>query len=276
MGLLDELEQEAERRRTETAKVEADREAKDVLWRDKLCPAIETLAAYLKKLTEQLAFLKRRTRVTYTLAGYGDVVAYVEPVYELRHTPGTSQHEIQLDFGAQIASEECPTLDVEGVGKVRAVSSVFQQHRVATVGEARKNATGETIAQRFQARGRIPLRLLVNADRETGVAKLSFLNFEGLSSTTRVFAPDLLTDELFDALGRFIARDELSFAQESLGDDLRRQLQSKIQRDQLKREWEGKLARQIGEDEAQVLSYMSPAGKAGSMLGRLARKLVGR
>jgi hypothetical protein len=84
---------------------------------------------------------------------------------------------------------------------------------------------------------------------------------------------------LFDALGRFIARDESSFAQESVGDDLRRQLQTKIQRDQLKRDWEGKLSRQIGDDEARVLSYMGSAGRPGSVLGRItlaARKLVGR
>lgn len=279
MGLLDELEQEAERRRSEEARTAADSEARDALWRDKLDPAMQTLAEYLKKLTGQLAFLKRRTRVTYALAGYGEIVAYVEPSYELRHTPGKTQHEIQLDFGAQIAPDECPNLDVEGASRVRAVSGLFQQHRIANQGETRKSATGEATGARFQARGRIPLRLTVNADRDGGVARLAFLNFEGLGSSTRSFAPDLLTDTLFDALGRFIARDELSFAQESVGDDLRRQLQTKIQRDQLKRDWEGKLSRQIGDDEARVLSYMGSAGRPGSVLGRItlaARKLVGR
>jgi hypothetical protein len=279
MGLLDELEQEAERRRNEEAKVVADSEARDTVWRDKLSPAMESLAEYLKKLTGQLAFLKRRTRVTYPLAGYGDIVAYVEPVFELRHTPGKTQHEIQLDFGAQIASEECPNVDVEGASRVRALSGVFQQHRIANQGETRKGPTGEAIGARFQARGRIPLRLTVNADRDGGVARLAFVNFEGLGNSSRSFAPDLLTDELFDTLGRFIAREETSFAQESLGDDVRRQLQNKIQRDQLKREWEGKLSRQIGEDEAKVLSYMGSAGRPGSVLGRIAlaaRKLVGR
>lgn len=279
MGLLDELEQEAERRRGEEARAQADSEAREALWRDRLSPAMESLAAYLKKLTEQLAFLKRRTRVSYALAGYGEIVAYVEPVYELRHTPGKTQHEIQLDFGAQIAPEECPNLEVEGASKVRALAGLFQQHRIANQGEVRKSASGEAVGARFQARGRIPLRLTVNADRDGGVARLSFVNFEGLGSSSRSFAPELLTEELFDALGRFIAREELSFAQESLGADVRRQLQTKIQRDQLKREWEGKLARQVGEDEAQVLSYMGRAGRPGSVLGRLAlaaRKLVGR
>lgn len=279
MGLLDELEQEAERRRTEEAKAQSERESRDALWLEKLRPAMGELAAYLKKLTEHLAFLKRRIRVTYPLVGYGDVVAYIEPPFEFRDAPGKIQHEITLDLVAQIASEECPNLVVEGAGKVRALSGVFQQHRIGGMTEPRKNANGEVVAARFQARGKIPLKLAISAERDGGVARMAFTNFEGLGASSRSFAPDLLKESLFDALGRFIAREEATFAQESVGEDVRRQLQHKIQRDQLKREWEEKLSRQVGEDEARVLSYMGRIGRPGSMLGRVvlaARKLVGR
>lgn len=279
MGLLDELEQEAGRRRDAEAQGDAEREARDVLWREKLRPAMIELAAYLKKLTEHLVFLKRRTRVAYPLPGYGDVVAYVEPQFVFRDEPAKTQHEITLEFGAQIASEECPNIEADGLAKVRALSGVFQQHRLGGMTEPRKNANGDVIAARFQARGKIPLKLSVTADRDSGVARMSFVNFEGMGPSTRSFAPDLLDEALFDALGRFIARDENSFARESLGADVRRQLQSKIQQDQLKRGWEDKLSRQLADDEAKVLSYMGSSGKPGSALGRMvlaARKLIGR
>ncbi len=279
MGLLDELEQEAGRRRDAEAQGEAEREARDVLWREKLRPAMIELAAYLKKLTEHLVFLKRRTRVAYPLPGYGDVVAYVEPQFVFRDEPAKTQHEITLEFGAQIASEECPNIDADGLAKVRALSGVFQQHRLGGMTEPRKNANGDVIAARFQARGKIPLKLTVTADRDSGVARMNFVNFEGMGPSTRSFAPELLDETLFDALGRFIARDETSFARESLGADVRRQLQSKIQQDQLKRSWEDKLSRQLADDEAKVLSYMGSSGKPGSALGRMvlaARKLIGR
>jgi hypothetical protein len=280
MGLLDELEQEAARRRDDEAKAEAERELRDSVWREKLGPGMERLAAYLRKLVETLTFLKRRTRVVYPLSGYGDVVAYVEPQYEFRDVPAKTQHEITLEFGAQVAPEESANLEVDGASRVRALNSLFQQSRLGGMADARKNASGEVTAARFQARGRIPLKLTINADRDSGVVKMQFQNFEGLAHSTRSFAPDLLDDKLFDALGRFIARDETSFAQESLGEDLRRQLQHKIHHDQLKREWENKLSRQLAEDEAKVLSYMGGAvGRPGSMLGRVvlaARKFIGR
>ena len=279
MGLLDELEQEAERRRNAEAQAAAERDKNDALWREKLQPSMERLAAYLKKLTESLTYLQRRTRVVYPLAGYGDVVAIIEPQCEFHDTPGKSSHEITLEFVAQIATEECPVVDVEGIAKVRALSNVFQQHRVGGMGEAKKNANNDITSARFQARGKIPLKLTVNADRETPVVRMAFQNFEGLINTTRSFAPDLLTEALFDSLGRFIAREEVSFAKESVGEDVRRQLQNKIQRDHLKREWEDKLSRHLAEDEAKVLASMSGGGGPNSMLGRLrlaALKLIGR
>jgi hypothetical protein len=279
MGLLDELEQEAERRRNQEAKAEADRDARDALWRGKLRPTMGELAAYLKKLTDHLTFLKRRTRVTYTVPGYGEIVAYVEPQFVFRDEPGKIQHEIAIEYVAQVATEECPVVDADNAGRVRALSNAFQQHRLAGMNEPRKDANGNVIGARFQARGKIPLKLVVFADRDSGVAKMSFTNFEGLGSSSRSFAPDLLNEALFDSLGRFLAREELAFAQESLGEDVRRQLQTKIQRDQLKREWEQKLARHLGDDEAKVLSYMDSSATAGSVLGRLrlaARKIIGR
>ena len=279
MGLLDELEQEAERRREQEAKAEAEREARDAVWREKLRPAMVELAAYLRKLTEHLAFLKRSTRLVYPLAGYGDVVAMLDPVFTLRDEAGKNQHEITLECFAVVASEECPAVDAEGLGRVRALTNLFQTHRIGGPAEPRKNANGDIMAARFQARGKIPLKLTVTADKDGGVCRMQFVNYEGLNTTTRSFAPEAVNEEMFDALGRFIAHEDMNFAREKVDDDVRQHLQSQIKRAQLKREWENKLARQLQDDEARVLSYMGAGAVPGSMLGRLrlaARRLVGR
>lgn len=279
MGLLDELEQEAQRRRAEAAAGAAVREDRDRIWAEQLAPAMRELAAYLEKLTAQLGFVKRRMRFDYELPGYGAVVAYAEPQFQLRSTPARATHEISLEFAAQVASEECPVLEVEGVTRVRTLSTAFQQRRLSGLQEARKNANGEQVGGRFQARGRVPLRVVVNADQETCVARVQFENMEGFGSTARVLQPAQLTAELFDALGRFIAREDLDFARERLPEDVRAQLRSRIERDQLKRDWEHKLARDLREDEARVLATMARGSRPGSLLGRLrlgARRLLRR
>lgn len=279
MGLLDELEQEAERRRQAEAGAEAEREARDVAWREKLRPAMGELATYLKKLTEHLTFLKRGPRIVHSLAGYGDVVANIDPVWTLRDEPGKNQHEITIDCFAVVASEESATVEAEGVGRVAALTKQFQAHRIGGPAETRKNANGDVIGARFQARGKIPLNVRIVGDKDSCTCRMQFVNYEGMNTTTRTFAPDAMTPEMFDALGRFLAFEDMNFAREKVDDDVRQRLQTQIQRAQLKREWENKLARQLADDEAKVLSYMGAGKTPGSVLGRLrlaARKIIGK
>ncbi len=280
MGLLDELEQQAERRRAEEAELAAVAQAREQVWLDRLEPALRELETYLKQLTDQLAFLKKRTRVVYPLPPYGDIVAYVEPSYTLRgRAPAKNSYEILLEFSASVASEECPLIENETGARLKGLIGVLQPLRLNGMTDVRKNANGEIIAARIRAKGRIPLSLLVSADLESGVAKMVFNNLEGFGQSSRSFRPEQLDSTLYDALGRFIAREERHFAQEAVSDDIRRQLQTRIQHDQMKRQWETKLARQLAEDESKVLASLDPSVRPGSMLGRLrllSRRLFGR
>jgi hypothetical protein len=279
MGLLDQLEEEAERRRNQDAQADAERDARDAIWREKLRPAMGALSAYLKKLTENLTYLKRTQRLVFTLPGYGDVVAMLEPAYAMRDEPGKNQHEITIECFAVVNPEESASVDAEGMGRVAGLTKLFQTHRIGGPSEPRKNANGDVIAARFQARGKVPLKISISADKDTGIARMQFVNYEGMGTTTRSFAPEAMTEELFDALGRFIAHEDSEFAREKVDDGVRKHLQTQIQRAQLKRQWENKLSRQLEDDEAKVLSYMGSGSAPGSMLGRLrlaARKIIGR
>ena len=279
MGLLDELEQEAERRRAEQAQGAVARENREQVWAEQLAPAMRALADYLEKLTANLGFLKRRPRYAFEIPAYGPVIAYADPEFQLRSEATRGSHEICLEFAAIVAPEECPLIEVEGPTRVKALDGAFQQRRLSGMHDARKNANGEPVAARFQARGRIPLRIVVSADAPTCVARMQLQNMEGFGNSSRTLAPAQVTPELFDALGRFITREDLAFARERLPDDMRQQLRSRIEREQLKRDWEQKLARQLEDDEARVLATMAGAARPGSLLGRLglaARRLVRR
>ncbi len=280
MGLLDELEQQAERRRAEDAERAAAVQARERTWLERLEPAMRELEVYLKQLTDQLTFLQTRSRVVYPLPPYGDIVAYIEPAYTLRgRAPAKNSYEILLEYSATVASEECPLIENETGARLKGLIGVLQPLRLNGMTDVRKNGSGEIIAARIRAKGRIPLSVLVSADIDSGVAKMAFQNLEGFGPSSRSFRPEQLDSALYDALGRFIARDELHFAQEAVSDDIRRQLQTRIQHDQMKREWETKLARQLAEDESKALESLDPSLRPGSLLGRLrllSKRLFGR
>jgi len=269
MGLLDDLEKEAERRREEDARSASERERREQVWNEALRPAMQRLEAYLRRLTENLAYLKKRTRQVFALHGYGDVVAQVEPNYIIHSEPAKNNYTITVEFIALVQTDECPAVMAEGIARVKSLQTLLQQHGLTGMNDPRKTPNGDIVAARFQARGKIPMSMTVHADLDSGVARFAFTNLEGFGHSTRSFHAEQLDDQLFDALGRFLAREETRFAQESLPDEMRRQLQSKLQRDQLRREWEHKLSRQLADDEAKVVGSLDPANRPGWLLGRL-------
>lgn len=270
MGLLDELEQEAARRRGDAQDADAQREARDRLWAEQTRPAMEQLVEYLKKLAQNLAFLERRIRVTYQLPGYGEVVAYADGPFDVRDAaPAKHQIELLFECVAQASPDESAQVQADSAAKVRMINNVLQQHRLSGMQDASKNANGDVTSARFQARGRIPLAMSVVASRESNVVRIQFTNIDAFGTTARSFTWEQLTPELFDSIGRFLTREDQSFARESIGDDMRKQLQGQVQRDQVRREWEQHLARQLSEDEARVLSLMSVGASPGAFIGRV-------
>jgi hypothetical protein len=280
MGLLDELEKEAQQRRAEEGELSDQRARRESQWQDVIEPKMREIEGYLRQLTEKLSFLKRRARVNYSVPTYGEVVAYVDPVYELTAAaPSKTSYEIKLGFSAIVASEECPQIQGESGTRLKSLIGVLQQLRLNGMTDVRKNANGEIVAARIQAKGKVPISMVILADQESGLIRMSFTNMEGLAQSTRSFRAEQVDSTLMDSLGRFVAREEAGFAQEVVADDLRRQLKTRIQAESLKREWENKLSRQLGADEADALDTLDPTVRPGSLLGRiklLSRRLVGR
>lgn len=271
MGLLDELEQEAARLRGQTPADEEQRAAREQVWREQLQPAAERLGQYLTQLASRMEEAKRRIRFVYKVAGYGDVVAYAEAPFQCRTTPGPAQCEVEFAMVAQVAGAECPEVVAETPGKVRLIQGLLQQHHLSGLFGEVKNANGEIVSGRFQARGRVPVSLRALASAESGQIKLTFANVEGFGGMSRSFAPDAVNEEWFDTLGRYLMRDSQSFGREAVADDLRQQLRTKVLHEQKKRELEEHLARQLLEDEGAAIAAMAATASPLALLGRIRR-----
>ncbi len=257
MGLLDELEQEAARRNADTAG-EAERQAREKVWKEELQPAALRFGEYLTRFAKTLVAAERRIRLNYHVAGYGEVVAFGEAPFDCRVTPGAVQHEIELSFPAQASPGDSTLVVADTPSKVRFIGGLLQNHHLSGLHDVSKNASGEVVSGRFQARGRIPVKLHALASAESGQLKLSLSNVEAFGTLTSTWTAETLTDEAFDRIGRYLLRELNTLTREKVDANTRRQLQSQIQRDQIRREWEAKLSSQLREDEAKVISLMAP------------------
>jgi hypothetical protein len=288
VGLLDELEQEAQKRGIagdESARRKAER---DTAYRTQLDPALDALHAFLSELINKLKALQPRSALRYHVPGYGDIVGYIEHEYRIEDSRQASSREIGLDFPCAIATDECPTVDVEGASRVRAVSGFFQRHRIGGMLAPRKDASGDVVAATFRAKGRIPLGAIFHADAESGQLRLSFSNFDGFGTTTKSVAPAEVNEHLYEQIGRFLVREPNGLLREDLPEAYRKQLRSKVQQLEIKRRWESRIsdAREFDLAELRrvhtaqgklngVLDGIKNAGGIGNAFGKL-RALVAR
>jgi len=265
VGLLDELEQEAQRRKLsadDAVKRKVDREE---IFRTQIDPGLTALHEYLQKLTTSLKVLKPKKQLRYALAGYGDLVGYVEHEYDLHMTNQNSVKEIKLHFPCVIASDECPAVEIQGGSKVKTVASAFQRYHLGGMVDPRKDG-GEVVAARFNAKGRITLLATFVGDAETAVVKSTFTNFESLASVTKTFTGAQLNETLFDEIGRFLTREPNNLMHEALPDSYRMQLRSKVQQDQIKRRWETKISEQQQSELAQIKRQQSITGRFAALV----------
>jgi hypothetical protein len=261
MGLLDDLEQEAQRRKATLDEAERLKAEREGVYKTQLEPGMQKLYEYLTKLTTNLGFLKPKIAVRHELPGYGALVAWYEHEYDLRISSQPTAKEITLNFNALVASDECPLVEVQGAPKIKAMTALFQKFRLGNVGELKKDENGEASSATFRPRGKIPLSAVLAADADSGMVRMSFTNFDSLGVLAKAFPPAQFNEALFDEVGRFLARDSSTLFREVLPDDYRKQLQQRVQQENLKRKWESKIAQQQKEELERMRREQSLKGR---------------
>ena len=266
VGLLDELEQEAQRRKASAGDAEKRKAEREEIYRTQIEPGLTALYEYLQKLTASLKVLKPEKQQRYALNGYGDVVGYLEHEYDLRTSAQTGTKEIKLAFPCAVASDECPTIEVQGAAKVKAVGGAFQRYHLGGLIDPKKDASGEVVSARFNAKGRITLSATFVGDAESAMVKMTFVNFESLGSVTKTVTGAQLNETLFDDVGRFLTREPNNLLHEELSDAYRTQLRTKVQQDAIKRRWETKINEQQQTELAQMKRQQSITGRMAALV----------
>lgn len=268
MGLLDELEQQAQQRRAtsdDAAKLKAEREQ---IFRTKLDPSMVALFEYLTKLVSSLKVLQPKKQLKFDLIGYGEITGYVEHEYDLQVNQQPDSKEITLSYPCLIANEECPTVEVNGASKVSTVAGAFQRYHLGGLMDPKKDVSNQVVSAKFKAKGRITLTATFSADADSPGIKLQFINFESLGTATKNVLPAQLNEELFDDIGRYIAHEPNGLFREALSDSYRNQLRTKVQQEQIKRRWESKISAQQQTELDQLKKEQSLSSKFNKLVTR--------
>jgi hypothetical protein len=262
VGLLDELEQEAQRRKAGADDQDRAKQEREAAYRTHLEPGMVALHDYLSKLTQNLAFIKPKKSFRHNLGGYGDVALQVEHEYDLKMTSQPASKEIRLSFPCPIVTDECPSIEVLGTTKIKTVAGAFQRFHLGGVTITKKDANGEVLAATVRARGRIVLAAVFGADADSGLVRMQFSNFDQLGGQqTKTVTAEQFNEALYDEIGRYLAREPNNLFREALPDDYRKQLRTKVQQEEMKRRWEAQMADRQREELAEMERQQGLAGK---------------
>jgi len=268
VGLLDELEQEAQKRKASADDAEKRKAEREQIFRTQLDPGVTALYEYLNKLVGSLKILQPKKQLRYSLVGYGDIVGYVEHEYDLKVNQSPGSKEIVLSFPCLVATDECPLVEVNGPSKVSTVAGAFQRYHLGGLMEPKKDVSNQIVSAKFKAKGRITLNATFSADADSAVVKMQFVNFDSLGTAAKTVPPAQLNDALFDDIGRYITREPSSLFQEALPDSYRVQLRTKVQQEQIKRRWESKISEQQQSDLEKIKRDQSLAGKLNKLVSK--------
>jgi len=261
VGLLDELEQQAQQRKASADDEQKRKSQREEVFRTQLEPGMNALHEFLGKLVANLKLLQPKKQLRFALVGYGDIVGYIEHEYDLKSSQQPGSREIVLGFPCLVASEECPTVEVIGASKVKTVAGAFQRYHLGGLLEPKKDGNGEVVSAKFNAKGRIPMTATFSADADSAAVRMNFVNFDSLGTATKNVPAAQLNESTFDAIGRYLMREDSNLFQEALSDSFRAQLRTKVQQDQIKRRWESKISEQQKADLARMKQEQSLTGR---------------
>ena len=272
MSLLDDLEQEAQKRKASADSAQQTKLVREEFFKAQIEPGMNALGEYLEKLVASLKVLKPGKAWHYNLPGYGEVVTYSDDDFELAQTTRSDGREIRFGFGCTVAHTECPLVEVEGA-KVKALAGTFQRYHLSSqMLDPKKDAKGEVIAAKFRARGRVTQAATFSADADSPLVKMSFTNFDGFGNALKTVSIGQLNDAFFDDIGRHLTGEESALFREALSEDYRERLRSTVERSRIKKRWEFKIGSQRKTD-LEALKRQHGSGE--SLLGRL-RALISK
>lgn len=275
MGLLEDLEKEAEKRRAGDDEAQVLREERERQYREVCEPAMQALSEYLTRLFKQVETLKTRTRLGFEMVGYGRVEAETESEFQIRQTREPGRFRLDISGAAQVLSEACPLVQVDGVAKVKAMNRLFQQARLGGMQPLTKDEAGEVSSASFRARGRIDLVGEIEALAGTGQVRMAFTHFEGQGTVTRTFPAERLNEAFFDELGRYLLCQSASAFREALPEDVRSQIKARLAQQELKKRWEDKLAERQKAEYQALARAQGALGQVRHELGSLGRRIIG-
>ncbi len=268
MALLDELKEEANKRKTHEETQLKESEKRDEYYRNSMLPKIIKVFNYLDELVKTITYLEREIVVDDKVDVAGDLTDLIQGEYKVSVDSTQSMRRVALSFACQ--KDERIEYSVKGERLIEHHVSYLLANKLDFDQKRKRNLRSNITESVFNLKAFVPVAISMEADIDNGEIILKVHNFYSLGTVQRTNQVDEITDEYLDSLGRYIMRQDESFLRHELSEDALTKIREKLNREEKRRAKElGMRVQQLHtqkEKEADgVLEKVR--GKLGSFLG---------
>ena len=282
MGLLDELQSEADRIRDREVSRGRELEDREAYYQQQLRPVMQLAREYCHRLVENLAIVQPDLRPSYPLnplAPLGSGGIELRQVdYQFHYDDGRNPR--QLDIHCQCTLEQAVEFHVPTVDAAQRYGELLDKRRFPFQRRDHRDNRHNVRSTTFILEGPMPVHIRLLAQAADRCVQVLLLNLEEQPLKRYQFAPQQLDNALLERLARVLVRRETQLVQTEVSEDFRAQLQARIaserQRNEveLARAYDELEARRQAEEEARLSNRARRALRAGveAVSGRFIRR----
>lgn len=233
MALLDELKQEANKRKLSEEARAKEIEQREQYYRNDILPKLIRVFNYLDELVKAIIYLQREITVSYQITGVGELQGLLQDNYKVSVDSTQAMKRVALSFVCD--KDEDLEFEVKGEKLIEQQVSFLLSHKLEFDQKKKRNLRSNVTESVFKLKKRVPVSIAMEADIDNSQIILKIHNFSSLGLIQRTLEVDEITDEYLDRLGRYIMRQDQSFITNELSEEALKSIRDKLRREEKQR-----------------------------------------
>lgn len=229
MGLLDDLRNQAEGKRSAEEEEAARRAEREQYYQEKMLPRMIKAYQFFNEFVEHLNYIQLKTIINYPLLPDGAPQSLRQEGYKV--VIDSSKALKRIDFSMEGVLDAPVPFEIFGKDAVLKHADRIERYSFRHDRKDKKDPTSmELVAAKFTLLGPLPLKITVEANVDTSQIIVTVRNFKEPGFTKYNLTVEQFSDEFLDQLGKFVLRqeDRLFGKSEELSEEARKKLRDRM------------------------------------------------
>ncbi len=236
MGLLDDLRQQAEDRKTDAEKEQERQQRLRRIYEQEINPKLLKTYRFLRELTDHLNYLKPEINVSYELPVYGIIDGYKQGDYNV--TANSDKEMTEIKFRFTCAREKNIQFRNDKKADIDKINDYLLSKNIKFHCKKEKNDKQVITAADFNINGTVNILFQFKANIKNSTIDLAMSNIDDFGLRTTTLKPSSINDDFLDRLGKYILRKEHDFFSLKISEEEKQIIRKKLQAEKKRLEHE--------------------------------------